>query len=70
MLDRPVFLSQLKFTAFGYRYGHAGAAIVMLFFLPTILQRSAGVVRGLGAGALAFCILIMLQSKTDVQSLA
>lgn len=32
------FLSQLKFTVFGYRYGHAGAAAVMLFFVPIALQ--------------------------------
>jgi hypothetical protein len=59
-----MLISQLKVTAFGYRYGQAGMAAMMLFYLPIAGQcRPTHVIRMVLPSMLTVVLVVMAISK-------
>jgi hypothetical protein len=59
-----MLVSQLKVTAFGYRYGQAGMAAMMLFYLPIAGQcRPTHIIRTVLPGMLTVVLVVMAISR-------
>jgi hypothetical protein len=58
-----MLISQVKITVFGYRYGHAGMAAVLLFFLPFASQCRPGRLIRVALPALVAVMLVAVATK-------